>query len=182
MDGYSTEDLLEFLVHASERGLMPAATAGALAVSVRNVFGVLDPAERADIRRLDMAAVAKRFNNKRAKDFSPTSLKEYARRVQRAVDLFIGWKTDPANFTVKTRATSKSARKDRQERGGAADAVDVAIHEYSASAPASRAGSYQSAFPVRPGHVVSLANIPDDLTREEAERLATFVKMLAAKT
>lgn len=181
MDGYSTEDLLEFLVHASERGLMPAATAGALAVSVRNVFGVLDPAERVDIRQLDMAGVAKRFNNKRAKDFSPASLKEYARRVQRAVDLFIGWKTDPANFTVKTRATSKAARKDRQERASASDAPEMTFRD-TAPVPASGTGSYQSAFPVRPGHVVSLANIPDDLTADEADRLAAFVKMLAAKS
>jgi hypothetical protein len=40
-------------------------------------------------------------------------------------------------------------------------------------------GGYQTAFPVRPGQIVTISNIPDDLTRAEAERLAQFIQMLA---
>ena len=42
---YSVDDLLEFLDHAGDRGLMPAATAQALAVASRNVMGVLGEQE-----------------------------------------------------------------------------------------------------------------------------------------
>lgn len=42
-----------------------------------------------------------------------------------------------------------------------------------------RAGTYRSAVPVRPGIVVSIVNIPYDLTKAGAERLASFVRMLA---
>lgn len=41
------------------------------------------------------------------------------------------------------------------------------------------AGTYRSSVPVRPGLVVTLVNIPNDLTRAEAERIAGFVRMLA---
>jgi hypothetical protein len=69
------DNLLEFLDHAGERGLMPAATARALGVATRNVLAVLTDQEKADLRNQDLDAVIKRFNNKRARDFNPSSLK-----------------------------------------------------------------------------------------------------------
>lgn len=177
-NGYSMDDLLDFLNHASERGLMPAATAQALAVATRNVLAVLGEAERADLRQTDLAGVIKRFNNKRVKDFSPSSLKEYSRRVQRAVDLFRQWREDPVNFTVKTRATTTAWIR---ERNTGPEPIPMITSEEGALAMPQQQGGYQSAFPIRPGMVVSIVNIPDDLTRAEAERLASFVRMLAVE-
>lgn len=175
---YSAADLQDFLAHASERGLMPAATAQALAVASRNVLGVLTDEERKDLRRLDLDAVVKRFTNKRAKEFNPSSLKEYGRRVHRAVELFRQWRDDPAGFSVKTRATSAAARK--QGNQGVAPAV-AATNSAGFDEPSSArtAGSYDSAISLRPGTVVTIRNVPDDLTTAEAERLAQFVRMLA---
>jgi hypothetical protein len=112
-NGYSTDDLLEFLDHAGDKGLMPAATAQALAVATRNVLAILSEQEKADLSQLDLDTAIKRFTNKRAKDFNPTSLKEYGRRVRRAVELFLNWREDPANFTIKTRTTSAPRKKDK---------------------------------------------------------------------
>jgi hypothetical protein len=178
-NGYSMDDLLEFLAHASDKGLMPAATATALGVASRNVLGVLDASEREDLRNVDLDSVIDRFNNKRAKDFNPSSLKEYGRRVHRAIDLFLSWRGDPASFTVKTRAGSNARKKDRAGRPESvsmtqeeADIPVTALHDF---------GGYKSAFPIRPGIVVTVSNIPSDLTAAEAERLATFVRMLAVE-
>jgi hypothetical protein len=171
------EDLLEFLDHASDRGLMPTATAQALAVATRNVLGVLTDEEKSDLGGQDLNAVVKRFNNKRAKDFNPSSLKEYGRRVHRAIDLFLNWRADPANFTVKTRTTTGSRKK-----GKAAEIVDDdEAHSAFEPTTASRPGTYQSSLPVRPGVVVTLADVPHDLTKAEASRLAEFIKMLAVE-
>ena len=183
---YSVADLLDFLSHAGERGLMPAATAQALAVAVRNVFGILDSEEQADLRQLDLDATIRRFNNKRARDFNPTSLKEYGRRVRRAVDMYTKWRHDPADFSVKTRPSTagKKPRANKKEaaaqditesRAGVPVTTDVQMPVLSAP------GGYQSAFPVRPGRVVTLLNVPEDLTSAEAERLAQFVRMLAVQ-
>ncbi|MGH7710527.1 MAG: hypothetical protein ACREOG_04555, partial [Gemmatimonadaceae bacterium] len=68
-NAYSMDDLLDFLDHAGDRGLMPAATAQALAVATRNVLGVLSDQERANLDAQDVEAVIRRFNNKRARDF-----------------------------------------------------------------------------------------------------------------
>lgn len=177
-NGYSVDDLLDFLAHASQRGLMPAATAQALAVASRNVFAVLDDTERLDLREADLEAIIKRFANKRARDFNPSSLKEYGRRVQRAVDLFLQWRENPADFSVKTRSTNPGRKKDRNSKADllpsgspdpdSVDRTGSRIH-----------GGYQSSFPVRPGRVVTISNVPEDLSAAEAERLAQFVKMLA---
>jgi len=187
-NGHSVEDLLDFLSHTGERGLMPTATATALAVAVRNVFSVLDERERTNIPMDDIDGVIRRFNTKRARDFNPASLKEYGRRVKRAVDMYLKWKEDPANFSVKTRATNTTKKKDRaaaKETGPSSvrSPSDEAEHTFvaaSASAPQSSAGSgYQTAFPVRQGQIVTVSNIPYDLSPAEAERLADFIRLLA---
>lgn len=105
---HSVDDLLDFINHAGDRGVMPTATAQALAVAARNVFAVLDDKERKNLPLEDLDGIIRRFNNKRAKDFNPASLKAYGQRVQRAVEMYLQWKADPANFSVKTRATSSS--------------------------------------------------------------------------
>lgn len=177
-NGYSRDDLLDFLAHASDKGLMPAATATALGVASRNVLGILDAGESDDLRKLDLEAVIKRFTNKRARDFSPASLKEYSRRVHRAVSHFLRWRDDPANFSVKTRATSGGKKKTLN-----AQPVHAPEFEGNDADPTTRHdfGGYRSGFPIRQGIVVTLSNIPPDMTVAEAERLAKFVRMLAVE-
>jgi len=183
--GPSVEDILDFLNHADERGLMPAATAQALAVATRNVFAVLDDAEKSHLPLDDLDAIIRRFNNKRARDFNPNSLKEYARRVQRAVDMYVTWKNDPANFTVKTRTTNTTRKKDQANGRTTAATPSAAPDTEPAGPPSSYSpapgttGGYSTAIPVRAGQVVTVSNIPLDLTVAEAERLAQFIRMLA---
>lgn len=173
---YSVDDLLGFLEHAADRGLMPPATATALGVACRTVFKVLSEDEKGDVRKLDLGSVAKRFHNKHAKDFSGATLKEYERRVRRAVGLFGSWRDDPANFRAPTRMTSgKRSRKEAEpETESEAPVAGSGI-----SAPPPLPGTYQTTLPLGPGRIVTLLNVPSDLTESEAERLATFVRMLA---
>lgn len=177
-NAYSMDDLLDFLAHAGDRGLMPAATASALAVAVRNVLVVLTDNERNDLSQLDTVAIIKRFNNKRAREFSPSSLKEYGRRLQRAVDLFNKWRDDPANFSIKTRAT-KMANRDTKGAGTATDTRDSVATNVEMNATTTSGGGYSSSVPIRTDWVVTITNIPSDLTTAEAERLAKFMRMLA---
>lgn len=174
-NAYSADDLLEFLDHAGDKGLIPAATAQALAVASRNVLGILSDDEKADLSQLDLEAAIKRFTNKRAKDFNPSSLKEYGRRIRRAVELFLSWREDPANFTIKTRTTTGPRKREKGLGSDEAMTREVSTQQ----APDEVSGTYRSAVPIRPGLVVTLVNIPYDLTGAEAERIAGFVRMLA---
>lgn len=180
---YSADDLLEFLTHASQRGLMPAATAQALAVASRRVLEMLSKDEREDLRRVDIDATVKRFGTRHAKDFNPSSLKEYGRRARRAVELFLRWRNDPAKFSVKTRATAPSRRKEKTTADAANAEINLsAEHNLAFASGAGLHPGYQSSFPIRPGTVITIVNIPPDLSKPEAERLAQFIKMLAVET
>lgn len=179
-DSHSVEDVIGFLNHAGERGLIPAATAQALAVATRNVFSVLGEEERAALPLDDLDGVIRRFTNKRARDFNPASLKEYGRRVRRAVEMYLRWREDPANFTVKTRTTTPARKRATAAAPGQTEpVVDQHVFCDHAVLNPHEGSGYQTAFPVRPGQVVQLRNVPHDLTASEAERLAQFIRLLA---
>ena len=171
-NAYSVGELLGFLEHAGEKGLMPPATATALAVACRNVFGVLSEEEKTDVGGLDLNAVVKRFQNKRAKDFTGPTLKEYGRRTHRAVNLFLEWREDPANFQAATRATSAA----RKRKANSEPEIEP---EITTRIGGVMPGTYQTAVPLGRDRIVTMLNVPADLTMAEAERLSRFVKMLA---
>lgn len=171
---FSADDLLGFLEHAAEKGLLPPATATALAVACRNVLSVLSDEERSDLARLDLDAAIRRFQNKRAKDFTGPTLKEYGRRLHRAVNLFLDWRQDPANFRAPTRATSPARRR---RNSGAEEEPE--LPRAASPMPQYVPGTYQTAVPLGVDRIVTLLNVPADLTKAEAKRLAAFVEMLA---
>lgn len=178
-DGYTLEDLLDFLSHAADRGLMPAATAQALAVAARNVLGMLTATEKADLRTIDVVQATQRFTNKRAADYSPGTLKEYGNRVGRAIELFLRWRDDPANFKVKTRSTKSSrSRNGKQESHAAGNQPVGQADELPTSSRSASPDSYETSIPLRAGVVVTLSNVPADLTEAEAQRLIGFIEML----
>lgn len=157
---------------------MPTPTAKALSVASRRVFAGLTDEEGADLRSVDLETAVKRFGNKQAKEFTPKSLREYGQRAQRAVDQFLRWRNDPAGFSVKTRSTPRSRR--RSSDGHQSTNVATPIASDTTIAPVGlTSNGYQTSFPIRPGRVVTLSNIPVDLSAPEADRLAQFVRMLA---
>jgi hypothetical protein len=93
------------------------------------------------------------------------------------VDLFLQWRGNPAEFSVKTRSTTPGRNRIRSLQGELATNGDAdAVTERRVPA---QPGGYPTAFPIRPGHVVTMLNVPDDMNNAEAERLAQFIKMLA---
>ena len=187
---YGSAAVLDFLAHAGNRGMLPPATAGALTVACRTVFEILEANEAADLREVDLDKVVKRFENKRARDFNPSSLKEYGRRVRRAWALFTDWKNDPANFAPKTRTTAAKKSDGKAAERAAEAATPPAVAPATPTVPAVKSpnaqlstdveGAYSTSFQIRRGHVVTICNLPLDLTREEAERLGAFVRLLSS--
>lgn len=175
----SDEGLLAFLDAAAARGSLPRATAAALTVASRRVMEVLTARERANLLNVEPAVIVNRFNNKFADRFSAGSLKEYGRRFERALELFKQWNASPSNFSVPMRLTKQA----RQRQAALEPTQEITRVSDAGSAPAAPAGaaSFHSSFPVRPGTVVTVLNIPADLTTAEADRLAQFIRMLAVE-
>jgi hypothetical protein len=47
--------------------------------------------------------------------------------------------------------------------------------------PSSDPNSYESAFPVRPGWVVTIANLPHEFSKAEAVQLSQFIRMISVE-
>jgi hypothetical protein len=180
-DGYSSSDVFDFLDHAAARGLIPATTARGLAIASRNVLGVLSDEETQDVRGIDLESAVRRFQNKRARDFTPSSLRTYEQRTRRAITEFLAWREDPANFRTRTRNTAPRKREENSRETEPALFDDVSLAPQPARIPQYNGTGYQTALPLRPGHVVFISNVPENLTAAEAERLANFVRMLAVE-
>lgn len=96
--GYSMDELLKFLDYTGEKRLVKRATATARRTACNRVLDVLDSSERADLRAVDLENVFSRFSNLHAQEFSPSSLKTYFERTRKAVEDFIAYRKDPANW------------------------------------------------------------------------------------
>jgi hypothetical protein len=77
-----------------------------------------------------------------------------------------------------SRAATKKDRDAQADSSGS----NVGVFPEAERQPTQNArGGYQSAFPVRSGRVITLLNVPEDLTTNEAERFALFVRMLGVE-
>ncbi|MCV4697621.1 hypothetical protein OFB92_31420, partial [Escherichia coli] len=86
--------------------------------------------------------------------------------VQRAVELYEQWKANPADFSVKTRTTGsrRKSAKTAQNDINKNESLTYNTADAVTQVPPSRHGTYQSSFPVGTGRVITISNIPDDLT------------------
>jgi hypothetical protein len=94
---YSKRALLKFLDFAAENGLMQPATVNARQVAVSRLLTDLTDGEEADVRTIDLDVAAQKFAN-RSGDLSPETLAAYKRRAGIAIDEFIEWNENPAEY------------------------------------------------------------------------------------
>jgi hypothetical protein len=165
---------------ASEKGLMKANTASALRAACSQVMSALDDWQTLDVRTLDVGDTFKRFQNKRAKDFTPESLEAYRRRFALAVKSFLEYAEDPSSWKMASREPTKKVKR---SNGG----DDAGIAEPSAaptpeprSSPPPASGLIEYPFPLRTGRPAYL-RLPADLTSTEVKRLTTFLNSLAVE-
>lgn len=185
MNGYGRNDVLKFLEFLGDKGLMNADTVTTRRVAFNAVFGILDDAEAADVRKLNIDDVMSRFVNKKGSGFKPDSLKLYKARATKALEDFLAYKKDPLSFKP---AISQRSTRSPNERSNSS--VRVASNTVPTEAPSlgtpfrvhpiGETESLVFPIPIRPGVVVKVAGIPADLTAQEARRVSSVILALAA--
>ena len=176
----SGKALVSFWGWAANKGLMKANTAGGLRAACSQVLGALEDWETIDIRTLDVEDTYRRFQNKRAQDFTPESLEAYKRRFAQSVKLFLEYAENPSVWRFESRAPSKKGRKANDDGAGSDDGspnVSAVIATVRAMAPQA-SGLVEYPFPLRTGRLAYL-RLPADLTASEVKRLTTFLSSLA---
>jgi len=182
LQDYSVTALLAFLDWCAEKGKMNARTASGRRVACNRVFHVLDEHERQDVRQLNLDEVFMRFANLEGQGFTPESLREYRRRVEKSIADFLEYRRDPTNWRPSTGSRMRDKRTDRAEQTRTPVArSSIRRDELPGMATAVRSsGTPVYPYPLRPDIMVFIHNLPTDLTVAEARRLGAYLQTLAA--
>jgi hypothetical protein len=170
-ESYGVEALLRFLKQAGMEGRINPAAARARRNAVEQLAVELTDAERADLRRLDVAELAGRFHMLEGLSIRSEALALYAERFEMALADFLAWANDPMHFqsvgTERRRAIPRGQldpEQDVEERITLEN-----IHRRPDMIP----------VPLRDQLTVYIANLPSDLSPSEAERIARIVRAFA---
>ena len=170
---YSQTAFLEFLRHGAVTGLIGPATARSRKLASEQLLIQLKPHERADLRLLNVDELCSRFHQLQGSTIRPENLQLYNDRLSSGLKDFICWTDDPVNF--------KSVEGDKPE------SVIVAARDTPEQAQAReelvlnppRSPHEIFPVPIREDLVIYLQNIPLDMTRAEARKIAAVVEALA---
>lgn len=168
---YSVESLLEFLKEAGTEGLINPAVARARRNAIEQLKGELTGAESGDVRALDVDELASRFHKLEGSSIRPEELALYAERFRMALTDFLSWKEDPAEFR-----SIGGERRRAIPRGGVSRDQTVAER---ITLEATENPSNIVPIPLRESETVYVANLPLDLSMDEADRIARVVRAFA---
>lgn len=169
---YTLNALLEFLRQAATEGLMNPAAARARRKAIEQLERELMPAEREDIRKIDVSALVSRFHQLEGTSIRPETLELFASRFDNGLKEYLSWLEHPAAFMgarrERTRARFRGSQEDPDEIEKRKAAEEIALQ-------ATENRQHIVPVPIREDHVVYLANLPLDLSRTEAQRIAGVV-------
>ena len=177
----SGQSLLDFWAWSARKGLVPTSVANDLRAASKEVLSVEDNWQTIDIKLLDVDYLMVRFDNLRKFKFKPQSLSAYKSRFKKARKLYLAYLDNPSGWhypgAVKRKGSkhpvSASHRHEQPSR---------VEYELPANAPMQSVAAPDSTvqrleFPIRAGAVARL-ELPADLTRDEANRLAAYLQLI----
>lgn len=182
---YSLQALNEFLDYLSNKHLLNKNTAQSRKGAANKVLSVLDDKEASDLRKLDLDLVFTRFANKAGKDYKPDSLMVYRSRLTSALNDFLSYVENPAQFRPALRTNGSGTAKRPAKTARKADEQrierELPIEDQGSSKTtyANSPGSVNVPVPLREGVTVHITGLPVDLTGAEASRLAAIIKAYA---
>ena len=179
---YSLDGFNKFLDYVVDKGLMKPDTAKGRKRAANAILGILGPDECSDLRSIDIDQVAQRFANLQGSEFKPASLREYQNRTRSALADFFDYVEDPISFKPSAKQRKRKGAENgekptkkasgRSSRGTAKNPVDS--HDKTDTHD-----KLVFPIPIRPGLIVEVSNIPEDLTSAEANKISAVVSALA---
>lgn len=169
--------MMEFVNYISEKHLMSGNTAGALRVAAREVLSAVEPEgwQELDLSTVDVEDFGQRFERAKAGKLKPESMLVYRSRFRNALQMYFEFMKNPGGWRYKAERPASIRKKPAAK-------VIPAENQTSIDVPAATGGgkamNVEYPFPLRPGLLVKL-NLPADLTRMEAKRLAAYIDALA---
>ena len=178
--------LVAFLDYAIQKGYLKTATGQAMKTAVKEVLSATEGAdgwETVDLTSLDETDVLRRFETLRAMKFSAGSLATYKGRFSRAAAMFEEFRASPTSWRPSVKQRSRAKGTNGSSVAPPSSPEVGAGEPWAAPSAPTRHPGHGSAiitypFPLRQG-VLASVELPPDLTRREARRLAAFIESLA---
>jgi hypothetical protein len=173
--------VMDFLDYVVKKGYVKTPTGQAMKTATKEVLQATegDGWESVELESLEVEDVLRRFETLRAMKFSSTSLSTYKSRFLKAVGMFDEFRKNPSGWKPDIRARNRVVDGGRKSdsAGTPADGGGVMRHSVQTQ-QASNVITYP--FPVREGVLASI-QLPADLTKREAKRLAGFIESVAVE-
>jgi hypothetical protein len=170
---YSQTAFLEFLRHGAVTGLIGPATSRSRKLAAEQLLIQLKSHEGLDLRLLDVDELCNRFHKLQGSTIRPENLQLYNDRLSSGLKDFVSWTSDPVGFKSVEFEKPESVVVQARDTPGQA----LAREELALDPPRSPHDIFP--VPLRENLVVYLQNIPLDMTRAEACKIAAVVQALA---
>jgi hypothetical protein len=174
------EGLIAFLEWTAERGVLNRKTADAQRTAATRILDIEANPLGVDISTLDVEDLLDRFARLRSGNYSPDSLATYQSRFRRAVDMYLEYLQDPADFRPPKRKVvvrRKPGAKSSTATPAPARSSSVTFPELHAALSAGGDEVIQYPFPLQSGHTAYL-HLPRQLGKSDVDRLIRFLQSL----
>lgn len=181
---YSLEAFNRFMDYAALKGILKKNTAQSRKAATNKILKVLDEADHADLRKVDVDEAFDRFQNIQGTSYRPDSLQVYKSRTKVALTDFFAYAENPSGFKpASTQKARSNGSKNQSDKGTSSKRASSSTSRVTGSTapPKGNLGAGQIVVPVplRDGVTVEISNLPTDLTESEAARLAAIVQAYA---
>ena len=170
---YSQQAFLEFLRQGAVTGITKPATARSRKLAAEHLLVQLKSHERIDLRLLDVDELCSRFHKLQGSTIRPETIQLYNERLTSALKDFLSWTSDPGNFHSIEGEKQEAVLVAGRDTPGQAQARE----ELALNPPRSPHDIFP--VPLREDLVVFIQNVPLDMTRAEARKIAAVVSALA---
>ncbi len=170
---YSEASFSNFMRQCVVSGLINPATLRARKLAAEQLMVELKSHERQDLRLVDLEELCARFHKLEDSSIRPESMDVYKTRFHDALTDFIAWTDNPESFAPK-ESEQKQLREQLKKEP---EDHKRAREELALNPPRNPHEIFP--VPIRDDLVVYIQNVPLDMTRREADKIAAVVRALA---
>jgi hypothetical protein len=182
--GRSGREFVDFWSeYAAKRGLMGRSTAETMKSACKVVMSTVEPDtwEELDISTIDLDSFVDRFQRLKMTDLKPDSLHIYGKRFRNAIASYQEYLASPTTWkygSTETRSTPSNGEGGKRRAPKPKVKAMTNINTSQNGVGTSEVPTISYPYPLRPGLLISV-ELPADLTKLEATRLASFLQSLA---
>lgn len=182
---FSSVAFTQFLDFIGEKGLVNPSKARNWRAASQQFLSILDESEKKDLRTIDIDHVIERFGHLKSTKVTGSSLKVYGSRFRGAINDFIAWAEDPVNYRHSGRSNKKkgegSSKKTKQTQSKSPNSRLVERQDPEQPIRSATVESKVVVFPIpiSDGRIVTIHNLPYELSPTDAEKISAVVKALA---